>query len=388
MGAQTGQTRKRWSIVAVGLLVLGSLPALIGAWPVSAPDVDPAVLRDRILASAGVAYAGYAESDGSLGLPDLPAIDNVGALLGSHTRMRVWESADGSRVDVLTPTGERGLYEEAGPRRPRRPVGPAGSGAPAALTTWDFEENVTTTLFGDPALRLPRAADLVPPRLARRLLGGPRGNEGLESLPDRRIAGVAAAGLRLRPSDPETTVGHVEVWADPRSGLPLEVRITGREGGAPGLRSRFLELDQGPDAVAADVLAAPYPASGDRAEILVASAGRIDDFAPGVLPDRLAGRASSQIVEGGQALRTYGQGFSTFGALALPGGLSFRVYDTTRSAGGLPVELEGGDAALLRTPLVNLLVVASDRGLGYVLSGPVGVDLLTRAARELLQAEA
>lgn len=388
MGAQTGQTRQRWSLVAAGLLVLGSLPALIGAWPVSAPDVDPAVLRERILASSDVAYAGYAESDGSLGLPDLPAIDNVGALLGSHTRMRVWESADGSRVDVLTPTGERGLYEEPGPRRPRRPVGPAGSGASTALTTWDFEENVTTTLFGDPGLRLPRAADLVPPRLARRLLGGPRGLEALEPLPHRRVAGVAAAGLRLVPTDPETTVGHVDVWADPQSGLPLEVRVTGRDGGAPGLRSRFLDLSQGPGAVSADVLAAPYPASGDRAEVVVTAAGRIDEFAPAVLPERLVGRASSQIVEGGQALRTYGRGFSTFGALALPGGLAFRVYDTTRSAGGLPVELEGGDAALLRTPLLNLLVVASDRGLGYLLTGPVGVELLTRAARELLKAEA
>lgn len=386
MGVQTGQTRKRWAAVTAGLLALGSLPALIGAWPASAPDVDPAALRDRILASAEVTYAGYAESDGSLGLPDLPAIDNVGALLGSHTRIRAWESADGSRVDVLTPTGERGLYEGPGPARPRRPVGPSGSGTPNALVAWDFEENVTTALYGDPGLRLPRAADLVPPRLARRLLGGPRGDEGLEALPDRRVAGIAAAGLRLVPTDPETTVGHVDVWADPRTGLPVEVRVTGREGGAPGLRSRFLELEQGVGAVPAEVLVAPYPSGGERAEIAMTAAGRIDDFAPAVLPGRLAGRQSSQIVEGGQALRTYGQGFSTFGALALPGGLAFRVYDTTRTAGGLAVELQGGEGALLRTPLLNLLVVTPDRGPGFVLSGPVAADLLARAAQELLRA--
>ncbi|MBA3745417.1 hypothetical protein [Sporichthya sp.] len=384
MGVQAGQTRKRWSLVAAGLAVLCSLPALVATLPASAPDVDPALLRDRILASSEVAYAGYAESDGSLGLPDLPAIDNVGALLGSHTRIRAWESSAGSRVDVLTPTGERGLYE--GPARPRRPVGPSGSG-PAGLTTWDFEENVTTVLYGEPGLRLPRAADLVPPRLARRLLGGPRGDERLEPLADRRVAGVAAAGLRLVPTDPETTVGYVDVWADPRTGLPVEVRVTGRDGGAPGLRSRFLELTQGANAVPVDVLAPPYPESGARAETLVTAVGRqIDEFAPSVLPERLAGRDSTQIVEGGQALRTYGQGFSTFGAIALPGGLGFRVYDAARTAGGLAVELDDGDAILLRTPLLNLLVVTSERGYGYVLSGPVGSDLLTQAARELIPA--
>ncbi len=363
--------------------MLASLPALIGAWPVSAPDVEPAELRERILASADVAYAGYAESDGSLGLPDLPAIDNVGALLGSVTRLRVWESPDGSRVDVLAPTGERGLYEV--PARPGRPVGPSGSGpVGTGLFSWDFEENTTTALFGEPGLRLPRAADLVPPRLARRLLGGPRGAERLEALPDRRVAGVAAAGVRLVVTDPETTVGHVDVWADPRTGLPLEVRVVGRGGGAPGLRTRFLDLTQGPGAVPADVLEPPHPEGGRRAEALVSSIGRIDQFAPDILPDRLAGRASSQVVDAGRSVRTYGQGFSTFGALALPPGLGFRVYDTARTAGGVAVELEGGDAVLLTTPLLNLLVVSADRGPGFVLAGPVGRDLLAEAALDLL----
>jgi len=370
VGVVARQSRRRWAVVVLAVGMLCSVPAVVGAWPVSAPPVDPTVLRDRILAAgaAEAPYAGYAESDGSLGLPDLPAIDNVGALLGSHTRLRTWESAAGSRVDVLTPTGERDLYEQDG-----------------HLTAWDFENNVTTDLYGEPGLRLPRAADLVPPRLARRLLGGPRGEERLESLPARRVAGVDAAGLRLVPTDPETTVGPVDVWADPRTGLPVEVRVTGREGGAPGLRSRFLDLSQGPGAVPADVVRPPYPDGGARAESRVTAVGdRIDRFAPAVLPDRLAGRPSSQVVAGGQALRTYGQGFSTFGAIALPGGLAFRVYDAARTSGAQAVAVEGGEAMLLRTPLLNLLVVVARGGLGFVLSGPVALDLLSKAANELL----
>lgn len=370
MGVQTRASRRRWASVCAGLALLCSVPAVVGAWPVSAARVDPAVLRDRILAAdaSRAAYAGYAESDGSLGLPDLPAIDNVGALLGSHTRLRTWESALGSRVDVLTPTGERDLYSRDG-----------------HLTAWDFENNVTTDLYGEPGLRLPRAADLVPPRLARRLLGGSRGDERLESLPARRVAGVAAAGLRLVPTDPETTVARVDIWADPRTGLPVEVRVTGRDGGAPGLRSRFLDLDQGPAAVPPDVVTPPYPEGGERAESRVTAVGdRIDRFAPEILPERLAGRASSQVVEGGRALRTYGRGFSTFGAIALPGGLAFRVFDAARTAGAQAVPVKDGEAMLLRTPLVNLLVVVAPGGAGFVLAGPVTVELLTTAANELL----
>ena len=50
--------------------------------------------------------------------------------------------------------------------------------------------------------------------------------------PDRRHA---AAGLRLSPADPDTTVGRVDVWADPPTGLPLHVEVAPKS--APGFRS-------------------------------------------------------------------------------------------------------------------------------------------------------
>ena len=86
----TGTARRRWATnVLAGVGALCGLPALVGALPVHAAAVDPGQLRMRILA-ADAPYAGYAERLGSLGLPDLPAIGDVGGLLGGRTAMRTW----------------------------------------------------------------------------------------------------------------------------------------------------------------------------------------------------------------------------------------------------------------------------------------------------------
>ena len=39
-----------------------------------------------------------------------------------------------------------------------------------------------------------------------------------------------------------TTVGHIDVWADPGTGLPVQVEVTGRGAATPVLVSRFLDL--------------------------------------------------------------------------------------------------------------------------------------------------
>lgn len=362
--------RRRWGVAAGGIGALCSLPALIGALPVSAEEVDPAALRARILAS-DAPYSGFAESQGTLGLPDLPATGSVSSLLGSRTQLRVWHASPARwRVDVLSTTGEEDTYRTA-----------------SGTLIWEYERGFIAQLIGEPAVRLPRAADLVPAELGRRLLGGTHGNETLSRLPARRGAGVAAAGLRLTTRDPDTTVDHVDVWADPRSGLPVEVRVTGRDGSAPGLTTRFLELEQGD--VPRDVVTPPDPPGAQR---IIVEAPQVSDFldrnSPGGLPRRLAGRAQSALVaDQGRALRTYGEGFSTFAATALPDRLGYRAFDVARRADAAAVDLAPGEAMVLRTPLLTLVVVApiGESG-GFVLCGPVRRELLLRAAKELVAA--
>src|SRR5829696_8093598 len=113
--ALRGERWRRWSTVAAGVAVLLALPAVAGRLPAAESQLDAGTLRERILASAGQPYSGYAESTGQLGLPELSQLDQVAALLSGTTRIRAWFAApDRWRVDDLTPAGERGTYHLGG----------------------------------------------------------------------------------------------------------------------------------------------------------------------------------------------------------------------------------------------------------------------------------
>ena len=201
------QVVRRWAVVAVGLTALCAMPVLASALPPSVPKMTASQLRGRILASADESYAGYAESNATFGLPELPGLRDVTSLLDGVTKMRVWEAGpDLWRVDVLSDAGERDTYQ-------------LGSRS----FIWDSGEELLTEVAGQQPLRLPRPADLVPPALAIRLLdeAGRQATYGV--IPPLRVAGQSAAGLRVTPADPASTIGHIDIWAQPSSGLPLMV---------------------------------------------------------------------------------------------------------------------------------------------------------------------
>ena len=125
---------------------------------------------------------------------------------------------------------------------------------PDAQYVWDFGDSQLTRIVGDQPVRLPRAADLTPPELARRLLGIAAGDR-LEPVAGRRVAGIEAAGLRIVPATADTTVDHIDVWADPATGLPVQAEVTARGGQRPVFVTRFLEL----------ALDRPGPRDGDPA---------------------------------------------------------------------------------------------------------------------------
>ncbi|HEX2356164.1 MAG TPA: hypothetical protein VHI50_06850 [Micromonosporaceae bacterium] len=360
---------RRWSVVSAGVAVLAVVPAVVAAWPEgSAAGPDPVELRERILASADRPHDGYVATDGRLGLPALPELEDVGGLLGGSARLRVWYAGSTSwRVAELTTTGERDTYRTA-----------------AGLYRWDFERNLVTHLAGEPTVWLPGAADLVPPALARRLLGG---DGRLDRLPSRRIAGIEAAGLRLTPHQPDTTVGRVDVWADRETGLPLVVDVAGKNGAHPVFTSRFLQLRQATPP--ADVLT---PAVPDGAGFAMTTTDEVADALatalPGRLPDVLAGRARTATAAGVGGGAVYGTGFSTVAVLALPGRVGGRMLGSARDAGGTPVPLAGAQAYELRTALLTALVVRTDGDRrsrrGWLLAGLVDPQLLRRAATELI----
>ena len=217
---------RKWSVVALGLALLCGLPVIASALLVSVPALTASQLRGRILASAGESYAGYAESNATFGLPSLAGLADLTSLLDGVTKMRVWQAApDRWRVDVLSDAGERDTYQLG-----------------ARTYIWASGQELLTEVLGQPSLRLPRPADLVPPALALRLLAEAGRGARYSVIAPLRVAGQSAAGLRMTPADPASTVGQVDIWAEPASGLPLMVEIFGRRSRTPALESQFFAV--------------------------------------------------------------------------------------------------------------------------------------------------
>jgi hypothetical protein len=295
--------------------------------------------------------------------------------------MRVWyDSARHWRVDVITPTGERDLHQ-----------------SPQGTSTWDYERNLFTQVLGEPPIRLPRGSDLTPPDLARRLLRTAAARDRLTALPPRRVAGVAAAGLRVTPADRTTTVGHVDVWADPDTGLPVSVEVAakgagGRAAGPAVLSTRFLDLRQRRPA-ASVITVTPPPGTPNLSVSAPDLISRLSRFLLYRLPDRVAGYPALEVagardIEG---VRAYGLGYTAFAVLPVPGRFGERVTDAARSAGAQAVEVKGpvgvpsADAFLIRTPLLTALIVSeNDLDRTFVLAGPVEPKLLVTAAQQLI----
>lgn len=366
-------TARRWSLVAAGVAVLCLLPAVIAAWPSPRVAVEPGRLRESILASTDRPYTGYVDSRGDVRLPNLPALGEVAGLLGASTRVRAWYAAPTRwRVAVLSPTGERDIY-----------------GTATGTYVWDFERNLTTLTVGDAPVRLPWAADLLPPDLARRLLSMSSAGDPIAPLPGRTVAGVAAAGLRLTPSDPDTTVGHIDVWADPVTGLPVQVELSSRDRDTPIYVSRFLDLAQ--TAPPDGVLTPSTPDTGGLTVTTAADiAAAVGGLAPVNLPARVAGRARVANPAGLRVpgVAAYGTGLSAFVVLAVPGRVGGQTLRSARDAGATPVAFTAGEGYETRTSLLAALVARTggDRQSRrtFLVVGAVTPDLLRRAATELL----
>jgi hypothetical protein len=368
----SAQARRRWSVVVCGIALLCALPAVIAALPVPAQSISAATLRARIMASASVPYQGYDESTVNLGLPELPDFSDLTTLFDGSVDQYVWYRSPASwRAAVITGTGENDTYQ----------VG-------QSTYLWNYGHDVLTRVIGAEPVRLPRAPDLLAPALARRLLAIASPADTLSRLPSRRIAGVDAAGLRLAPAEPATTIGAIDIWADPATGLPLDVEVTGRGAAKPVLATTLLQVtERSPSA--ATVL--PDPAPG----VLVTSTAlpNVDRVLGGdgdgdrdgtPFPAQLAGLGRIPIPGGLNAVAAYGAGLSRLVLVALPRGTGSEQLNAAVKAGAGTVSLPGGKAVLIRTPLLNVLMVhAGFRRETYLLTGAVTPALLESAGASL-----
>lgn len=354
--------------MAAVVAVLCALPAAVGALPVSTPALSAAQLRSRIASSTAVPYQGYAESYVNLDLPNLPNLSNVVALLDGNTYQYVWYRSPGQwRADELTTAGEDDTYQTR-----------------HGAYLWDYARNELTKVVGSQPVRLPRAADLLPPALGLRLLGFASRAARFSLLPAQRVAGVAAAGLRLVPADPASTISAVDIWADPNSGLPVAVEVFATGAAAPVLVTRFLGLNLKTPAEAA---LTPHPGPGiDVATTaLPNAAGVLNGFGP-PLPGSLGWIRRVANPTSLSDVAAYGSGFSRFAVVPLPSRTGAAVLSAA-SAAGVTIAIAQGTAVVVQTPLITMLLVRSPAGPVYLLTGAVTVRRLEYAAANLLESQ-
>ncbi|PWJ51183.1 hypothetical protein SAMN06264364_12160 [Quadrisphaera granulorum] len=388
----------RWVVVVLGTVLLVTA-ALVGrpAWSAGGGDGPEGgdaggdgVTRvlARAAASASVPFTGTATSSGALGLPDLPRLGDVAALVGESTRTRTWWAGEGTwRTDVLTATGERGQYASGG-----------------QLTGWDYERDAITVDAPLSGARLPRASDLLPPTLARSLLAGATPEQlveqGATDIGERVVAGRLADGVRLRTTptaeQPDasrlSTLDHADVWVDRATGLPLAVDVVDIVGG-PVVSAAFDDVALGAPNPAALVVPDPPGASVRTAEVDVAAGAAT--AAPWALPDQLAGLPALQDPLSTGAV-AYGTGLLRLAVVSLPAEQGRQALFAAEAAGADPLDpaddasTPAARTALVRAGALSAAIVVVPDGEGrrerraYLVSGAVQPELLTRAAAQLV----
>jgi hypothetical protein len=351
---------RRWCIVALGVLLLCSAPLVAKALPVAQSSISSADLLAKVKSSTPVPYSGYVQSLGTLGLPLTDQFTDLADLFGQRTRMRVWWRSDNDwRVDKLTATGETDLFQY-----------------PVGTTSWDYESN-RATRTGPAVIRLPQTSDLLPPNLARQLLAGAHADE-VTRLDAVRVAGLSAPGLRLTPHDPKSSIARVDLWVEPRSGLPLKVAVYAAGARNAAVTSAFDSVSLTTPAVQ-DTTFTLAPGARSRFEDVVDIAAAANAYAPVVAPQTLSGLTRSGDQSG--AVGVYGRGATRM--IAIP--LRDRVAEPLRAqlsitpgAASTPAGVSLGVA-----PLNLLLTTSSFDRHSWLLAGTVTPQTLAAAGAEI-----
>ena len=350
--------RTRWGLVIVLVVALVATPFVVQAWPVPSSRLSAVQVVERIRDARAAGYSGEVTSRGGIEVPGDESISSVAKILGRDGSLRVWwRDPDRWRVATMRTTGETDLFHY-----------------PGEAVRWVYESR-NVTVLPDAPVRLPTTTDVLPPLLAARVLDDARPSE-LSRLPTRRVAGHVGVGVRLVPRESQSTIGHVDVWADEESGLPLRVEVYGDQGPA-ALVTAFTRLDLGrPDREA--LAFEPPEGSRVRLDRTVDLAAAADLYSDRLAPTRLAGLPTR--VRGFGRVGLYGRGPTVLIAVPLRGGDAADLRRQLRTRPGSSC-LPEGDA--LTTGPLSLLLTRRRNADQWLLAGTVEVAALARSVGRL-----
>jgi outer membrane lipoprotein-sorting protein len=344
MMAHHGLMLRRWAVAAVLIAALAALPYVASQLPAGGSPIAAPTLLTQLQGSESISYSGYAESTGSLALPVTTGqFSTIANLFGSSTQLRVWWRGDQDwRVDEITPAGEDDLHAQG-----------------ASVWSWDYESNTAQLQQNAVAVaaRLPRADDLVPANLARRLLSQATGAE-VTRIASKRVAGHTAAGLRYTPAAAQSTIARIDVWALPGTGLPVAIAVYGKGNPTAIVSSTMLDLSTATPSKSTTAFVPPAGAktSTEQASDLLALASRIQDVP---VPGELAGLARDSVSPTSSAVTVYGTGVTVLVAIPVFGRTGRQIRDeltkavgSSKTAAGIATSI-GAANLLLTNPVLN-----------------------------------
>jgi hypothetical protein len=349
---------RRWLLVALAVALVIGVPVLVRRLPVGASDLSAADVLSRIRAAGDRGYSGTVELSGDVALPVTSHFTDIGELLGGETTLRVWwHDASAWRVDKVLVTGETDLFHRGD-----------------QTTTWKYESLKATTST-DPTIRLPRTSDLLPPALAARVLEGARADM-VSRLPTRRVAGVAAVGLRIRRAASQSSIDHVDLWAEPGTGTVLRLDAFSTPRGTASFSTVFTSFSATPPSLAVTRFDPP-PLVPDRFERVLDIADAANQYAPVIPPRVVAGLRRSGSTVG--AVGIYGTGLTQILAIPLRRDDAGILRDQLMRSVGVVESAQG--PTLMAGPLGVL--VTGEHKFGWILVGTVTRATLITAATDL-----
>lgn len=352
----------RWLVVLAVAVALVAVPQGLRALPVDDTEESAPDLAARVLDADRLGWSGEVATQGDVEVPlSGDTFGGVVHILGESSRLRVWwRGPTQHRVDRVRESGETDVVRTGG-----------------MTVRWRYEGNrVSFTPYS--RIRLPDDPDVVPVALAQRLLAGARAAE-LSRLPSERVAGRAAAGLRLVPADPRSTIGRVDLWADQETGLPLRVEVyDGATGSRPVLTTETTSVDLTRPSRALTDLDISSGVDFSRGVTLDDAAGA-DAFAPFAPPDTVAGLPRRGQPADFGAVGVYGRGPTALVAVPLRDVVASGLREQLRKAGTVR---DTGERQALEFGPLSVLLDSSGRG-NYVLLGTVTPATLEQAADDV-----
>jgi hypothetical protein len=355
--------RRRYLTAGLAIAIVVSLPAIVGAVPVSAKKIPVTTLLARAMASENIEYTGLASSSGALQIPDFGVGGEVTALISHTNRLRAWwDGPTHYRVDRETAFAESDIYR----------VG-------SQLWTWDSDHRIAVLTSGKPQIPLPGAADALPGNLARRLLALAKPAD-VHPAGAQRVAGRTVLAMAWEPNDRRSTIGRVKVWVDQNTGLPLSVEVR-TVNGARAFSSSFLDIHYG----APDPSVLRFDPYKDPTHPFI-------ETSEPTAPDSQPATFRLQGIIGGLPQRSppdpfiasYGDGPSVVAVTALDPTAAQALRGQVDSPGHPPIEGAFGEGTLIETPLVTGLIFYTQNN-GYVLLGTVTRDQIERMALDLVR---